>query len=77
MKTMRRTSTATLVVSSTITGLAVSALTAVTNTGAGGAYAFMFVGLLVLSIFLLWPDVRERFSNGPPSRPRQRDTQRP
>lgn len=67
---MNRTSTATLLVSSTITGVIAFALTAVTGTGAGGAYAFMFIGLLVLAIFLLWPDVRARFSNGRHPRPR-------
>jgi uncharacterized protein (DUF58 family) len=68
---MNRTSTTTLLALSTLTGVIAFALTAATGTGAGGAYAFALIGLLVLAIFLLWPDVRERFSNGrhPHSRP--------
>src|SRR3954451_1988044 len=57
LKTMTRTSTAALVISSLITGLVVVVLTALTGAGAGGAYAFLFLGLLTLGIFLLWPDL--------------------
>jgi hypothetical protein len=64
---MNRNSTATLVVSSLVTGLVVVGLTAVTRAGAGGAYAFLFLGLFALSIFLLWPDLRGRISNSKPS----------
>jgi uncharacterized protein (DUF58 family) len=70
---MNRTSTATLVISSTITGVIAFALTAATGTGAGGAYAFMLIGLLVLAIFLLWPDLRARLSHGRLSRSRRSD----
>jgi hypothetical protein len=31
-------------------------LTALTGTGAGGAYAFLFTGMAVFSIFLIWPE---------------------
>ena len=64
MKTMNRNSTATLVISSLVTGLVVVVLTAVTRASAGGAYAFLFLGLLALGVFLLWPDLRARFFSG-------------
>jgi len=64
---MNRDSTATLLISSLVTGMIVVGLTAVTRAGAGGAYAFLFLGLLALGIFLLWPDLRARFGNRRPS----------
>lgn len=67
MKTMNRNSTATLVVSSLATGVVVVGLTAVTRAGAGGAYAFLFLGLLALGVFLLWPDLRARFGSRRPT----------
>jgi hypothetical protein len=73
---MNRTSTATLVISSLVTGLVVVGLTAVTRAGAGGAYAFLFLGLLALGIFLLWPDLRARFFSGRPSGASQSDGSR-
>ena len=59
---MNRYSTATLVVLSIVTGAVATALAAVTKTGVGGIYLFMFLGMLGLGIFLLWPDIRARFS---------------
>lgn len=64
LKTMNRDSTATLLISSVVTGLVVVGLTALTQVGAGGAYGFLFLGLLALGIFLLWPDLRSRFFKG-------------
>ena len=68
MKTMRRTSTATLVIGGIATGLVAAVLTGLTGTGAGGAYAFLFAGLLVFGIILLWPDLRSRLSRKSASR---------
>lgn len=45
-------------------GLIVSALTALTGTGAAGIYAFGFVGLLVLIVFLHWTEIRSRLADG-------------
>lgn len=61
---MNRDSTATLLISSLVTGLVVIGLTALTEAGAGGAYGFLFLGLLAFGIFLLWPDLRNRFFRG-------------
>jgi hypothetical protein len=63
---MNRNSTATLVVGSIITGLIAVGLTAVTRTGAVGAYAFLYGGVFVFCVYLLWPDLRARFFGGRP-----------
>ncbi len=64
MKTMHRTSTASLAIG--VFGIAFGsmALAAVTGTGAGGVYAFAFLGLFAYFFFLMWPD-RTRFRGRP------------
>lgn len=57
---MNRGSIATLVICSVATALIAFALTVITRTGMAGGYAFIFLGLLAQSLFLLWPDVRRR-----------------
>lgn len=61
---MTRGSTANVVVSSLLMGAVATLLTALTGTGAGGAYGFLFLGMLVLAIYWLWPDLRARFFGG-------------
>jgi hypothetical protein len=56
MKTMHRTSTASLAIGSVFVAAWALTLTALTGTGAGGAYGFLFAGLLVTMIFLMWPE---------------------
>lgn len=73
MKTMRFTSTATLLISSVAMGLVVSALTALTGTGAAGIYGFGFIGLLLLVTFLHWPEIRSRFPGMPSLRSARTD----
>jgi hypothetical protein len=60
MKTMHRTSTVGLAIGIVLTTGGAVALTAVTNTGAAGAYGFLFAGMLVFFAFLIWPE-RTRF----------------
>lgn len=64
MKTMHRTSTAGLAIGSTAVAICAIALTALTGTGAGGAYAFLFAGLFILSVFLIWPERTRPFRSG-------------
>jgi hypothetical protein len=58
MKTMHRNSTVGLAIGSALTAAFALAMTAVTDTGAGGAYAFLFVGMLIFMAFLIWPERR-------------------
>lgn len=60
MKTMHRTSKAGLALGVFAIAVVVTALAALTNTGAGGTYAFSFIGLFAYMFFLMWPD-RTRF----------------
>ena len=64
MKTMHRTSTATLTILSLMIGAAATGLASLTGTGLGGIYAFMFLGFVPLNIFLMWPE-RSRFRSWP------------
>lgn len=61
---MNRNSTATLVIGSILLGLIAVGLTAITRTGAAGAYGFLFGGLFAFCVYLLWPDLRVRFFGG-------------
>jgi hypothetical protein len=63
MKTMHRTSTLGLAIGSVITAVSAVSLTALTQTGVGGAYAFLFAGMLAFSLFLIWPE-RSRPARG-------------
>jgi drug/metabolite transporter superfamily protein YnfA len=56
MKTMHRTSTAGLAIGSAVVAACAIALTALTGTGAGGAYASLFAGLFIFCVFLIWPE---------------------
>jgi hypothetical protein len=56
MKTMHRTSTVGLLIGSALVAVGAIVLTALTGAGAGGAYAFLFAGMAVLSVFLIWPE---------------------
>lgn len=60
MKTMHRTSREGLAIGTVLTAGGAVALTALTDTGVGGAYAFLFAGMFVFFIFLIWPE-RTRF----------------
>lgn len=64
MKTMRCTSTLGLVLSAAFMALVAALLTAVTQTGASGAYAFLLTGITTYMVFLMWPD-RTRFRRQP------------
>jgi uncharacterized protein (DUF58 family) len=61
---MNRKSTTTLLVGSTLIAVVAIVLTAVTGAGAAGAQGFLFGGVFVFSIFLLWPELRA-FSSSP------------
>lgn len=61
MKTMHRNSKAGLAIGSTLTAAFALALTALTDTGAGGAYAFLFVGMFIFMVFLVWPERARSF----------------
>jgi hypothetical protein len=69
MKTMHRTSKAGLALGVLAIAVVVTALAALTNTGAGGIYAFSFMGLFAYLFFLMWPD-RTRFRGRPNRRSR-------
>jgi len=56
MKTMHRTSTAGLAIGSAVVSACAIVLTALTGTGAGGAYVFILAGLFIFSVFLIWPE---------------------
>lgn len=56
MKTMHRTSTAGLAIGSAVVAACAIALTALTRTGTAGAYAFLFAGLFIFCVFLIWPE---------------------
>ena len=60
MKTMRRTSTLALMIAAAFIALIATMLTAITQTGADGAYAFLLTGITAYLVFLMWPD-RTRF----------------
>jgi len=64
MKTMHRTSNRSLAIGVFAIALGAMALGALTSTGAGGTYAFAFVGLFAYIFFLMWPD-RTRFRGRP------------
>jgi hypothetical protein len=59
---MNRTSTTTLLVGSILIALVAIVLTAVTGAGAAGAQGFLFGGVFLFSIFLVWPELHARFS---------------
>lgn len=69
MKTMHRTSKASLAIGVFAIALGAMALAALTGTGAGGIYAFAFIGLFAYLFFLMWPD-RTRFRRRPNRRSR-------
>lgn len=56
MKTMHRTSTASLAIGSVFVAAWTVVLTALTGVGAGGTQGFLFAGVLVTMIFLMWPE---------------------
>lgn len=60
MKTMHRTSRLGLVLAAAFVALIAATLTAITQTGAGGAYAFLPTGITAYLLFLMWPE-RTRF----------------
>jgi hypothetical protein len=57
---MHRTSTASQAIGTILTVAGAMTLTALTDTGAGGAYAFLFLGLAIFITFMIWPE-RTRF----------------
>jgi hypothetical protein len=61
---MHRTSTVGLTIGTIATAAGAVALTALTGAGAGGAYAFLFVGMLVFMVFLIWPERTRPFRGG-------------
>lgn len=69
MKTMHRTSKASLAIGVFAIAIGATALAALTSTGAGGIYAFSFKGLFAYMFFLMWPD-RTRFRGRPTRRSR-------
>ncbi len=71
MKTMHRTSKAGLVIGVFILAFGAIALAALTRTGAGGTYLFLFVGMFAYMVFLMWPE-RTRFRSRPIGRPVRR-----
>jgi len=71
MKTMHRTSKAGLATGVFIVALGAIALAALTRTGAGGTYFFLFAGMFAYMVFLMWPD-RTRFRSRPIGRPVRR-----
>lgn len=64
MKTMHRTSKASLAIGVFVVAFGAIALAALTRTGAGGTYFFLFAGLFAYMVFLMWPD-RTRFRSRP------------
>jgi hypothetical protein len=64
MKTMHRNSPVGLAIGSALTAAFALALTALTDTGAGGAYAFLFVGVFIFMVFLIWPERTRPFRSG-------------
>jgi len=60
MKTMHRTSKASLAIGIALLAMGSLALAALTKTGAGGVYGFLFAGIFGYLVFLMWPD-RTRF----------------
>jgi hypothetical protein len=71
MKTMHRTSRAGLAIGVFVVALGAIALAAVTRTGAGGTYFFLFAGIFAYMVFLMWPD-RTRFRSRLTGRPVRR-----
>lgn len=71
MKTMHRTSKAGQAIGVFVVALGAIALAALTRTGAGGTYLFLFAGIFAYMIFLMWPD-RTRFRSRPLGRPVRR-----
>jgi hypothetical protein len=64
MKTMHRTSTVGMAIGTVATAGGAIALTALTDTGAGGAYAFLFLGMFIFMLFLIWPERTRPFRGG-------------
>jgi hypothetical protein len=64
MKTMHRTSAPGMAIGTVVTAGAVIALTAFTGAGARGTYAFLFVGMLIFMLFLMWPERTRPFRGG-------------
>ena len=56
MKTMHRTSAPGMAIGTVVTAGGVIAMTALTGADARGTYAFLFVGMLILMLFLMWPE---------------------
>jgi|GEM_PF-5887848 len=57
---MHRTSTASQAIGTVLTVAGAMTLTALTDAGAGGAYAFLFLGMAIFIVFMIWPE-RTRF----------------
>ena len=56
MKTMHRTSTVGLAIGSALVAACAIVLHGPDGTGAGGAYAFLFAGVVVFCVYLIWPE---------------------
>jgi hypothetical protein len=72
MKTMHRNSPVGLAIGSVLTAGVALALTALTDTGAGGAYVFLFVCMFIFMTFLIWPERTRPLRGGPAQRARAR-----
>jgi hypothetical protein len=66
MQTMKRDSLTAMGIYGGFTGLVAWGLSILTDTGMTGLYAFGFVGMIVVPLYLMWPE-RTRFRKGSPS----------
>ncbi|HEV7400755.1 MAG TPA: hypothetical protein VGN84_10855 [Solirubrobacterales bacterium] len=64
---MHRTSKIGLAIGIALVAVGSLALAALTKTGAGGVYGFLFAGMFGYMVFLMWPE-RTRFRGRPFSR---------
>jgi hypothetical protein len=60
LQTMNRDSTAAMLIYGAVLGLVAWSAAALTGTGPVGVYAFGFLGMTALLVFLMWPE-RTRF----------------
>jgi predicted lipid-binding transport protein (Tim44 family) len=58
MQTMRRDSFTAMFVYGGLTGLLAWGLSALTGTGMAGLYAFSFLGMIAVPLYLMWPEQR-------------------
>lgn len=67
MQTMKRDSFTAMCIYGGVTGMVAWGLSALTDTGTAGLYAFSFIGMVAVPLCLIWPERTRFVRHRPPS----------